>query len=154
MSDNKRDQFDEKRSLGRPATIRVSLELRGFDRSPAEVTRKLGLAPTHSGKAGEPYQTVTGKSTQHRLTHDYWALWSNASRGSSLEDHIVNILNQVEPVLGKMDDAVGDAERLLRCTIIGEDEPPLLTLSSSLLERIARARMSLTIDTLSIGPDR
>lgn len=58
---------------------------------PAEITARLGVAPTKSWRCGEIRPPWKAKRTQSR-----WSLYSRLDRAQSLESHILDVLRQLD----------------------------------------------------------
>lgn len=146
----KRNIRDRTPSIAQPK-INASLELRNFGASPTAVSDLLGVEPTRVGVAGEPYRTVKGTPTEQILRETFWSLWSTASTDAPLEQHLENILGQIELMSDRFTKLPAATTRTIRCSIIPEGPLPLFRLNSDLLHRLSRLRLDVVLDVVSVG---
>jgi len=78
----------------------VSFRIMGDGVEPSELTALLGVMPTKAHKKGDANTSKTKKGkiiTYAPFTSGLWCLDSQLDKTSSLNDHIINIIDDIEP---------------------------------------------------------
>lgn len=136
------------------ASIRASLILRGFGEDPQVITEITGLRPARAGRAGDPLLGPQGQATSRKVKHAYWSLHSRRDPTAPLTEHVNDILEQLGGAAHLFASLPRPTTISLRCTVIREDELPILSVSSRSLSRLGEIGAELEIDILSVdGPE-
>lgn len=123
------------------ATLRIG----GTELDTAEVTHLLGLSPTHSHSAGE-HHGQNGRLVWKK------GLWDLSSEGQlvslDLEEHIIWILDLVEPVADRLTDLIQrpGVQADIFCFWEVEEVNTGLDLGPSVMARLGALGLSLGLD--------
>lgn len=136
------------------SAIRASLVLRDFGDDPNLITELLGLQPTRAGRAGDSLLGPSDQATTRTVRRTYWSLHSRLDPTASMSEH-------VRDILGQLGDAAQHFARLpagtittLRCTVIPDDDLPILSVDSQSMQRLGEVGADLEIDIVSVdGPE-
>lgn len=74
------------------AKISAHYLLTGFDADPAEITASLGIAPTKTWRAGDPFDSRSGL----RRRRNGWVLGSDLEDSRDLEEHVQSVLRKFQ----------------------------------------------------------
>lgn len=136
------------------SSIRASLILRGFGDDPRVITELIGLRPTRAGRAGDPLLGPSGQATSRTVRRTYWSLHSRRDPTASLSDYVSDILEQLggsTPIFAQLPDGTTVT---VRCTVIPDDDLPLLAVTNKSLRRLGDIGGGLEIDIISVdGPE-
>lgn len=137
------------------SSIRASLILRGFGDDPQVITELTGLRPTRAGRAGDPLVGPSGQATTRTVRRTYWSLHSRRDPVASLSEHVSDILEQLGGAAHRFTRLPEGTTATLDCTVILDDEMPILSLSNELLRQLGDIGAELEIDILSVdgGPE-
>ena len=138
---------------GSPTTL-ASLEIYGFTCLPEDVTRILRLQPTSFGRAGERHVNM-GRVTSHILEHSFWDLRSGAGRSASIEEHVIDLLQQLRNSRQALTRLPASTAVKVRCTIIPNGYVPLVKISATTLASLSDLGASFEVRVITIrgGPD-
>ena len=137
-----------------PSSIRASLLLHGFGDDPQMITELIGLRPTRAGRAGEPLRGPWGQTTSRTIRRTYWSLDSRRDLAASLSEHVGDIFEQVGGAASLFARLPEGTTTTLDCTVILDDEMPILSLSNDLLRKLGDIGAELEIDIISVdGPE-
>lgn len=146
MTRNAQGAFDQ-------PTIRASLTLRGFGDDPLVVSELLGMQPTSSGARGDPLVGPWGQTTNRTVREAYWSVHSRCEPIEPLYRQLDNILEQIGNSASSFARLPVGATATVRCTVIPEDDLPILRVPSHTMARLAALGADLEIDILTVdGP--
>lgn len=122
----------------------ASFSLHGIDLDKGKVTAAMGIQPDQCHNKGEEYNKRKTKAKQ-----GYWMITSKdqLSKDATLEEHIVWLLNKIEPKVAL--DIEGVAEARIFCywdSDWGHGGPAF---SPELLARLGKLRLALELDIYS-----
>lgn len=126
---------------------KIRLNLTDFEVDPDEVSRLLGISPDFVCRKGEAIL-----ETLRSYPENGWRLVSSLSASSSVEEHVLNVLDRIEPVAHLLP----RLERLeveVSCVVYYYDYTPVLGLSREVIRRLARLGASLDYDLYDMGSD-
>jgi hypothetical protein len=130
--------------------IRASLSLRGFGDDPQVITELLGLIPTFSGRAGDQIVAPNGRVSSFRSRRAYWSLHSRCAPTALLSEHVADILEQLGDAARALSNLPVGATATLFCTVIPDDDLPVLAIGSELLQKLGSAGVNLEIDLIRV----
>lgn len=134
-------------------SVRASLVVRGFGDDPQVVTDALDRAPTRAGRVGDRLVGPSGQATSKTVRENFWSLHSRAEPRTALSQHINDILEQVGDARGAFARLPKGCTVTLLCTIIPEEDLPLLRVQASSLKLLGEIGADLEIDVISVdGP--
>jgi hypothetical protein len=123
---------------------RAALAVQHDSRTAAHVTATLGLEPTESFEAGDPY----ARDTLTRA-HSHWSLESPAG-DASLEEQLRALLDLVRPVGSALAALAAEGYRLTwTCFIEEHDGDGAVSLSSALLRDLGELPVDLWLDSFA-----
>jgi hypothetical protein len=131
-------------SLERLSTMRCSASLRIFSESglAADVTERLGIEPTSVVERGERPRLTAKKAASASV----WRL-ATTERASDLAEHLVELLDQVEPTLGRVLALAGEGYVMdWWCSVESLDTERAIELAPTRLGRLAAFPGPLLID--------
>ena len=120
----------------------VSLRIAGDDLDPSKVTELLGMEAEHAHKKGDPN---TGKAKSGKIIYfspfqtGLWTIDSNLDKYCRLHEHLINLLERLEPHKDKLAELRKDGFKLdFFCGHFFHDaHQPGFDLSNDILMRIA-----------------
>lgn len=134
-------------------SIRASLVLYDFGDDPRVVTEVLGIDPSRSGKSDDVLKGPAGQPTSRAVRRTYWSLHSRLDPTASLGQQVDDIVEQLGDNASAFHRLPRGTTVRVRCTVIPEDDLPLLSVSSGALKRLGEIGADLEIDVLSVdGP--
>jgi hypothetical protein len=143
----------QERTLGTnepSADIRVSLVLKDFDVSPAEMSSRLGMAPSSAGAKGDLAQTHSGRVTSRVYQRSFWTIQSGLSSSATYEQHVRNILDAVGPMSRRLRELEPPIVKEIYCSVIPDGALPLFQLQNETLARVAETGCGIVVDVLHI----
>lgn len=136
------------------SSIRASLIVRGFGDDPQVITELTGLRPTRAGRAGDSLLGPSGQATSRTVQRTYWSLHSRRDPTAPLTEHVSDILDQLGDAAHVFARLPEGTTATLRCTVIREEDLPILSVSTQSLRRLGDIGAELEIDILSVdGPE-
>jgi hypothetical protein len=121
-------------------TLCAYFHVRGsFD--PDEITRKVGLSPTETGREGEP---VGGTSKKRQCS--LWALHSRLEPTAPLEDHVRDVLDQLDTSREAFEKISRELGGTMELVGYFREREPGVALEREIVERMARYALMLDCD--------
>lgn len=131
-------------------SIRASIVLRDFGMEPAKVTEILGIAPSGSGRSGDPLHKPDGTPSSRRVRQTYWSVRSTVDPQLSLDEHIRSILDQLRGKEDRFHALPAGTTIKLKCTVFPEDEMPVLSVDWTLMQSLVTLHATLEIDVVRV----
>jgi hypothetical protein len=138
-------------SFGETGTMRCRASFRvvTHEGSSAGITQVLGLPPTTSHEVGDPVGRVPGNIRKHAQ----WTLSTDMREPSELTEHLVELLDRVEPVQLQLEQLRTEGCEIdWFCFVAAKDTEHAVELPASVLVRVA-AFGPLLIDTYGNDDD-
>jgi hypothetical protein len=120
--------------------IYVRLIFTSSIRDPAQIIQSIGLQYDKSWRKGDKRSNSMIVECDHGCEID-----SKSPKGSSIEQHMENLLQRVEAFTEKLSSLPEDISIEMSCSVYA-DEIPTLSLSRTLIKRISEINASLDID--------
>ncbi len=125
----------------------VSFRIHGFECSPDELTKQLGIKPTATLIKGEYRIIGRGKFERKRLNKENaWVLESEISRSKSLEEHLEHLLAQIRPHKEKLKQITNKYYTEFSCGIYYYEANPGVQFDNKLLTEVAGLGTLLDLD--------
>lgn len=126
--------------MTRPNEYRVYFTLVGeFD--PTDISRRLGLEPSRSWKKGD-----LNPRTQFERKHSRWSLNSTLEQSASLEEQIVDVLEQLRPCSAAITDLRATVDGGMQLVGYFHTNYPGFGLSDAVLSELAQLRLGIDCD--------
>jgi hypothetical protein len=129
----------------------VSFSLRGDTLDPEDVSRLLGVAPTHTFRRGDP---ISSRNPENVHQQGLWYLESELPLGAILDAHLQDILQRLLPVADQILRLLElGAEGSFRVALLTKDDgdPEGTTLSVETVAGMAALRAPLGITVYAGG---
>jgi hypothetical protein len=111
--------------------------------TPDEMASLVGLTPTRSHKIGDP---VSSTAAEPRRKNHLYGVHSTMPGSAPLDEHIVELLDRLEPVASALADLSKSADLYLFCGFSSGNAQGGFTLSPGTLRRIADLNLELSLD--------
>jgi hypothetical protein len=123
--------------------------LTGFEQSPEEISKLIGLEPSRSWATGS-------ERSNSKIPYDTsaWILESRLSESASLEYHLEDLLNQLEPFAGRIVALPSPHASWIEMVGYFDERYPGLSLDTKLLRRVSALGASLDFDFYFPDGDR
>jgi hypothetical protein len=108
---------------------------------PDQITERVGLKPTESSREGE----LIPKSTMRRKV-SRWSLHSRLERSSSLEQHITDVLDQLDLNSAAFERLSSEMDGVLELVGYFSSYYPGLVFDREMVKRLARYSLSVDFD--------
>ena len=130
--------------------LSARLVIYGFECAPEEITRVLGINPDETWRKGD----LRGERPVKPSGDSGWVIASSSSDRVRLEPHIVSVLEKVSSV-DRLRDLPPESKRYLSCevTTLEGTSGPDITISPTILSRLAEIGAELSIDSYFLGSD-
>lgn len=113
--------------------ISVEFILTGLELNPEEITNLLKISPTSTWKLGD----LIGKSILGH-EHNGWSLKSNLENSVDLEEHIIYVLQKLQPSWQKLVDICYQYDAEISCVIYSyEAQAPAIHFDKDIIGRVA-----------------
>ncbi len=114
--------------------------------TPAQISERLGLAPTGVQLSGATSSGTleSGKKTSHVFTLEAARQHGKVSLGElslMLESTLVDLLHKIEPAVGKLAELKSETDAVVICSYYTAHKFDCFTLSESMLQRMAALRL-------------
>lgn len=126
----------------------ISLDVESMEIPPDQLAAMIGLEADRSWRVGDK----RGK-TQIRETTNGWSVSSGLDERASLDDHMVALLDRLQPVAERIAQLQGKAASEICCAIYADD-PPVLAFSPTVVQQMANLKAGLDIDLYITGDER
>jgi hypothetical protein len=123
------------------------LNLTDFEVDPDEVSKLLGIAPDFIWRKGDLIL-----ETARSYSENGWRLVSSLPVSSSVEEHVLNVLDRIEPA-AELLSHLKPLEVEVSCVVYYYDYTPVLGLSHETIRRLARLGASLDYDLYDMGSE-
>jgi hypothetical protein len=133
-----------------PDRLHVFLGVHDFGQDPAVVTTIMGIEPIAAWAKGDP---IPNHPTARRL-FSRWALESRLSIGSPIEEHLIALLEQLEPRREAVDQVVRQFDAGLQIAAYFHQTNPGLHIDHPLLARISALGLSIDFDIYCLATER
>lgn len=120
---------------------KAALSIVGFETTPDVITEQVRVAPTEV-----VYKGVDGKGRNRAWLENSWWLDSRLPRSSSLNDHIDDVLAQLEPQWNAFVSLCNKYEAFISCEVCAYEYIPEMTIDKKTVRRIAVLNASIDID--------
>jgi hypothetical protein len=113
---------------------------------PEQITKRLGVEPTETFREGEliPKTSMTRKTS-------LWALYSRLDKTARLEDHINDVLNQLDLHGTQFEELSREFEGILELVGYFYAYYPGLVFERELVQRLARYSLAVDFDFYNFG---
>jgi hypothetical protein len=119
----------------------------GFEGSPDEITKQLGVEPTETRIKGEHRTIGKGKHAQERLNKENaWLLKSELSRDVPIEKHLEHLMNKIKPHKQNFIDVAKKYELQFNCAVYYYEANPGISLESNIMKEISELDIPLYFD--------
>jgi hypothetical protein len=122
--------------------IKASFGFTDFPMPPQELTKELGIEPTHSWKKGDP-----GIASKLPMKNNGWELSSGLELSKDFESHLRALLDKIRPLKENFINVGKKFPTVLSCIIYiyGEDRP-YLGFESTVVKELADLNATIDID--------
>lgn len=134
--------------------INVSLWIAGFDSSPDEITKKLGIEPTETLIKGDYRFFGKGKHLIKKLNkQNAWILKSPLSQKVKPDRHLEHILNIIQSKKQRFIEIFNKYDSRISLAIYWDYCNPGITLDKKILKELAELNIEVGFDTYYLGED-
>lgn len=134
--------------MTRPNEYRVYFTLVGeFD--PTDISRRLGLEPSSSWKKGD-----LNPRTQFERKHSRWSLNSRLEQSASLEEQVVDVLEQLKLCSATITDLRATVDGGMQLVGYFYTNYPGFGLSDGVLSELAQLRLGIDCDFYYLYSDK
>ena len=116
------------------------------------ISETIGIQPTSAFTEGSP---IPGRPVKYSATK--WRIDSTIERNyplhDCLEDHVENVVSQVEKIKNKLDLLGPEYEKYIQCVAYYEGSNLGFWLSSKILQRIAALNIGIEFDLYSLSDE-
>ena len=123
-----------------PNTYRAYFTLVG-DFDPANISARLGLEPTCAWKKGE-----INERTQRERNHSRWCLDSRLEKTKALEDHVVDVLDQLRPIASAVEEIRAEIDGGIQLVAYFYTDYPGFSLDDSVLLQLGKLKLGVDCD--------
>jgi hypothetical protein len=126
--------------MGKPDTWYAYFHIKGsFD--PEEVTRRVGITPTETASEGD---AISGSSKGRPCS--LWALHSRLKRTDPLEQHVQDVLDQLDANRGAFEELSREFGGTMELVGYFRQREPGVALERTIMERLAKYALMLDCD--------
>lgn len=124
--------------------IRAYFSIYPDDTNPEILTELIGLKPSSTHVKGDPLVKDNPKSYKHK--ENLWEIKSYLDSSSNLEDHVINVLEQLRPFKKIIIEATKGMYKELAVTIFFSGKRPPLHLGKHILKELAEYEAEVDLD--------
>lgn len=119
----------------------------GFEESPDEITKQLGVTPTETRIKGEYRNISKGKHEIKRLNKENaWLLKSELSNSVPIEKHLEHLINNIKPYKQNFIDVAKRYKLQFNCAMYYYEANPGISLESNIMKEISELNIPLYFD--------
>jgi hypothetical protein len=115
---------------------------------PDKITERIGVSPTKTYREGE----LIPKTTMKRKTSE-WSLYSRLERSSSLEQHIVDVLDQLDSKGAAFEKLSSELNGVMELVGYFNSHYPGLVFDRDMVRRFARYSLSVDFDFYDLAAE-
>lgn len=116
---------------------------------PDQITERVGVKPTQSHREGDPLPKGTARYKTSR-----WQLHSRLERSSSLEEHITDVLDQLDLKSAAFEKLSSEMDGVLELVGYFHAYYPGLVFDRDMVQRLARYSLSVDFDFYEFAEGR